>query len=308
MLRTTHVASLSTLKGLSFPHPQYFSMKRDTIFFKIFEQNPSLLFEFVDKKPAEADRYRFKSVTIKETEFRIDGVFLPPDNATTKIAYFAEFQFQKDERLYFRVFTELMMFMDKNNRSETPYDDWECVLIYGSRSYEPSKSRIHRAMLASEQTHIIYLDELGDLRKQSLGLGLMILTIVPEKNAIESAKFLMEKAKTESTERVSGQGIIDLITAIIVNKFSTLKRDEVEIMLGIRLEESRVYKDARIDEAIIFVSRLLNSKLGKLPEEVKPKIQELSLEQLEDLGEALLNFSSLANLEQWLQSRAKLNQ
>ncbi len=27
-------------------------MKRDTIFYKIFEQNPSLLFEFVDQKPA----------------------------------------------------------------------------------------------------------------------------------------------------------------------------------------------------------------------------------------------------------------
>jgi len=77
-------------------------MKRDHIFFKIFQQNPSLLFEFVDQKPPEANNYRFESVTIKETEFRIDGVFLPPDNATTKIAYFAEFQFQQDERLYFR--------------------------------------------------------------------------------------------------------------------------------------------------------------------------------------------------------------
>ncbi len=285
-------------------------MKRDTIFFKIFEQNPSLLFEFVDKKPPEANSYRFKSVTIKETEFRIDGVFLPPDNATTKIAYFAEFQFQKDERLYFRVFTELMMFMDKNNRSETPYDDWECVLIYGSRSLEPSKSRIHRAMLASEQTHIIYLDELGDLRKQSLGLGLMILTIVPEKNAIESAKFLMEKAKAESTDQVSEQAIIDLITAIIVNKFSILKREEVEAMLGIKLEESRVYQDAkvegRIEEGRSLVIRLLNRKVGKLSQPLLTKIEELSLEQLEELGEALLNFSSLINLEQWLQSRPKL--
>ncbi len=287
-------------------------MKRDTIFFKIFEQNPSLLFEFVDKKPAEANRYRFKSVTIKETEFRIDGVFLPPDNATTKIAYFAEFQFQKDERLYFRVFTELMMFMDKNNRSETPYDDWECVLIYGSRSYEPSKSRIHRALLASEQTHIIYLDELGDLRKQSLGLGLMILTIVSEENAIESAKFLMEKARTESTDQLSEQGIIDLITAIIVNKFSTLKREEVEGMLGIKLEESRIYQDAkvegRVEEGQSLIIRQLNRKVGKLSQPLLTKIEALSLEQLEDLGEDLLNFSSLANLEQWLQSRPKLDQ
>jgi predicted transposase/invertase (TIGR01784 family) len=280
-------------------------MRRDHIFFKIFQQNPSLLFEFVDNKPPEANNYRFESVTVKETRFEIDGVFLPPDNATTKIAYFAEFQFQQDERLYFRVFTELMMYMDANNRSETPYDDWGCILIYGSRSLEPSKSRIHRAMLASEQTRIIYLNELGDLREQSLGLGLMMLTIVPERNAIESAKFLMDKAQTESNDRLSEQAIIDLITTIIVNKFSTLERKEIEAMLGITLEESRVYQDAKVDEAIIFVTRLLNRKIGKLPEEIKPKIEELSLEQLEDLGEALLNFSSIINLEQWLKARPK---
>jgi len=83
-------------------------MKRDHIFFKIFQQNPSLLFEFVDNKPLEANNYTFESVTLKETEFRIDGVFLPPDNASPKIAYFAEFQFQKDERLYFRAEPETL--------------------------------------------------------------------------------------------------------------------------------------------------------------------------------------------------------
>jgi len=283
-------------------------MKRDSIFYKIFQQNPSLIFEFVDNKPPEANSYKFESVTIKETQFQIDGVFLPPDDATTKIAYFAEFQFQKDERLYFRVFTELMMFMDKNDKSETPYDDWGCVLIYGSRSLEPSKSRIHRAMLASEQTRIIYLNELGDLREQPLGLGLMMLTIVPKGNAIESAKFLMERSQTESNDRLSEQAIIDLITTIIVNKFPTLKRKEIETMLGISLEESRVYKDARIEGEISLVIRQLNRKLSKLPKTLIAKIEALSLEQVEELGEELLDFSKVADLEQWLAKAKPLEQ
>jgi predicted transposase YdaD len=71
-------------------------MKRDSIFFKICEQNPNLLFELVDEKPSGAGNYSFYSTTLKETEFRVDGVFLPPDNATPKIPYFAEFQFQKE--------------------------------------------------------------------------------------------------------------------------------------------------------------------------------------------------------------------
>ncbi len=128
----------------------------------------------------------------------------------------------------------------------------------------------------------------------------MILSIVPEQNVMESAKFLMEKAKAESTNQLSEQGIIDLITAIIVNKFSTLKREEVEVMLGIRLEESRVYKDAKINEAIILVTRQLNRKVGKLSQPLLTKIEALSLEQLEELSDALLEFSTVVNLEQWL--------
>jgi len=284
-------------------------MKRDSIFFKICEQNPNLLFELVDEKPSGAGNYSFYSTTLKETEFRIDGVFLPPDNATPKIPYFAEFQFQKDERLNFRFFTELMMFMDKNNKSDNPYDDWRGILIYGSRSLEPSNSTIHHALLNSTQTHRIYLNELGDLREQPLGLALMMLTVAPKRDAVESAKFLMERAKTESTTKLSEEGIIDLVTTIIIYKFSTLKRKEVEAMLGIRLEESRVYQDAkvegRIEEGQSLIIRLLTCKVGKISKSLLTKIEELPLEELEELGEALLHFSSTVNLEQWLNSRTK---
>jgi len=76
-------------------------------------------------------------------------------------------------------------------------------------------------------------------------------------------------------------------------------------MLRNILEESRVYQDAKIDGGIAIVSRQLNRKLGKLSEAIITKIEALSLEQLEELSEALLDFSTVANLEQWLQSRPK---
>jgi predicted transposase YdaD len=201
--------------------------------------------------------------------------------------------------------------MDKNNKSDNPYDDWRGILIYGSRSLEPSNSTIHHALLNSTQTHRIYLNELGDLREQPLGLALMMLTIAPKRDAVESAKFLIEKAKIESTNRLSEEAIIDLVATIIIYKFSTLKRKEVEAMLGISLEESRVYQDAkvegreegRIEEGRSIVTRQLNRKLGKLPATTIPKIKELSLEQLEELTDALLDFSSVTDLQTWLQNR-----
>jgi predicted transposase YdaD len=71
-------------------------MRRDAIFYQIFQRFPGLLFELIDRPPPEAQRYRFESVEIKEPTFRIDGVFLPPADAATPTVFFAEIQFQKE--------------------------------------------------------------------------------------------------------------------------------------------------------------------------------------------------------------------
>ncbi len=55
-------------------------MRRDSIFYKLFQQSPTLLFELLTNRPANADEYRFDSVAVKEPKFEIDGVFLPPES------------------------------------------------------------------------------------------------------------------------------------------------------------------------------------------------------------------------------------
>ena len=50
------------------------------------------------------------------------------------------------------------------------------------------------------------------------------------------------------------------------------------------------------------VLRLLNRRIGSISPELSPKIRNLDLEQLENLGEALLDFQSLQDLEQWLEN------
>ncbi|MFN6479000.1 Rpn family recombination-promoting nuclease/putative transposase [Nostoc sp. DedQUE07] len=273
-------------------------MRRDTIFYKLFKQFPGLLFELVDEPPPEAESYQFESVEVKETAFRIDGVFLPPVDAVSKTVFFAEVQFQKDEDLYHRFFSELFLFLYRNS---IRYDDWFGVIIFASRSLEPSNSTIHRALLESGQVRRVYLDELGDLREQPLGLGLMLLTnVTSETEAMEGARFLLEQARQQSE-----QAIIDLVTTIIVYKFSKLSREEIATMLGLNLEEPRAIREAkeegREEEARSLILRLLNRRVGEFPESLQRQIQGLSVEQLEALGDALLDFSTLADLEGWLQ-------
>ncbi|MDF5733457.1 MAG: Rpn family recombination-promoting nuclease/putative transposase [Rhizonema sp. PD38] len=216
-------------------------MKRDSIYYQIFKRFPGLLFELVNDPPLEAQNYRFESVEVKETAFRIDGVFLPPVGATSKVVFFAEVQFQKDEALYYRFFTESMMYL---NRNRFQYDDWFCVVIFPDRSLEPSDQKTHRIYLNSNQ---IYLNELGATSQQPIGINLIQLTIAPDETMAEQAKQLVERVQLEEIGTLPKNEILDIITTIAVYKFSTLSREEVEAMLGLTLEQTRVYQEAKAE-------------------------------------------------------------
>jgi predicted transposase/invertase (TIGR01784 family) len=253
-------------------------VKRDSIYYQIFKRFPGLLFELVDDPPIEAQNYRFESVEVKETAFRIDGVFLPPEGATSKVVYFAEVQFQKDEALYYRFFTESMMYL---NRNRFQYDDWFCVVIFPDRSSEPSDTRIHRLFLNSDQVQRIYLDELGDPNTLPIGINLMQLTIAPDEVMAEQARLLIERVQFEETGTLAKNEIIEVITTIAVYKFSSLSREEVEAMLGLNIEETRIYQDLERQTKLKTAERLLG--MGYSISEVASAV-DLSVEEVTKLA------------------------
>ncbi len=79
-------------------------------------------------------------------------------------------------------------------------------------------------------------------------------------------------------------------------------------MLGIELKQTRVYQEAKTEGESIgeargearMVTRLLSRKFGDPSDRFTDRIQQLNVSQLEDLGEALLDFNSIADLESWL--------
>jgi predicted transposase/invertase (TIGR01784 family) len=219
-------------------------VRRDAIFYQIFKRFPGLLFELVEQPPVGAGNYRFESVEVKEPTFRIDGVFLPPPDASPQVVFFAEVQFQKDDLLYHRFFSESMLYMYRN---PLLYDDWYGVVIFPSRSLEPEKTNIHRSLLNGPQVERIYLNELGTPDEQPLGIGLIQLTIADERRTVEQAKRLIQRVKEEQTSILPKDDIIDVVTTIAVYKFANLSREEVEAMLGVDLEETRVYQEAKAE-------------------------------------------------------------
>ncbi|MBL1203679.1 MAG: Rpn family recombination-promoting nuclease/putative transposase [Nostoc sp. GBBB01] len=289
-------------------------MRRDSIFYKLFQQSPSLLFELLTNRPINAESYRFDSVAVKEPKFEIDGVFLPPENQGAGVVYFCEVQFQKDEQLYERVFAESSLYFYRNSAR---FSDWQAVIIYPSRNIEQTNIYPHRGLLNSNQVHRVYLDELGDIRQLPLSLALMVLTTLDDELAPQEARYLLERSSVEQPE-TSNNAIIDLVTTIMVYKFEQLSRKEVESMLGITLKETRVYREIKEEgreqgleqgreqgreaEARSLIFRQLTKRVGELPQQLRQRLESLSLEQLENLGEALLDFTSMADLQAWLEA------
>lgn len=79
-------------------------------------------------------------------------------------------------------------------------------------------------------------------------------------------------------------------------------------MLGLSLERSRAYREIKqegIEEGLKqatlnLVIRLLTKRFGELPQEVHNAISALPLPVVENLSEALLDFTSLHDLQVWL--------
>ena len=83
------------------------------------------------------------------------------------------------------------------------------------------------------------------------------------------------------------------------------------MMLGIELQQTRVYQEAKaegkaegleigLQQEKALILKLLNRKLGDLSPQLQSRVGALSIECVESLGESLLDFDSIADLEVWL--------
>jgi predicted transposase/invertase (TIGR01784 family) len=105
------------------------------------------------------------------------------------------------------------------------------------------------------------------------------------------------------TEKSNLAAATAILAGLVLSKeiIGSLLREEI-------MRESVIYQDiresgkaqGRREEAVSLILRLLNRRLGEISSTLSQQIRELSLEQLETLGEALLDFTSLTDLTAWL--------
>ncbi|MEL6383138.1 MAG: Rpn family recombination-promoting nuclease/putative transposase [Cyanobacteria bacterium J06626_18] len=280
-------------------------MRRGSIFYRLFQQYPALLFALLPASPANAANYTFDSVAVKEPRFEIDGVFLPPKTDPSGTVFFCEVQFQKDEKLYERLFAESLLYFYRNREQ---FSDWQAVVIYPTRSIEQNDVYPHRSLLGGEQVHRIYLDELGDIRQLPITLALLVLTTIGPEQADEEARQLLAKGATGEPS-FSDQGLIDVVITIMMYRYEGSSRREIEQMLGISIKESRAYREIKQEgreegreegeRSLILLQ--ITHRFGEVSQVERDRIEALSPKDLENLGKALFDFDELADLQAWLE-------
>ena len=215
-------------------------MKTDSIFYRLFQEFPSIFFELIGEPPEEADLYQFSSVEVKQTAFRIDGVFLPTQTEENPI-YFAEVQFQPDSEIYSRLFSEICLYLRQNK----PKNDWFAAVIYPTRSVDTGDIKHYREFFSSQRVSRIYLDELGEAASLPIGIATIKLVIEDEERAIAQARELIDRVRENVGGGIPQQQLLQLIETIIVYKFPRMTTEEIQAMFSLsELKQTRFYQEA----------------------------------------------------------------
>ncbi len=140
--------------------------------------------------------------------------------------------------------------------------------------------------------------------------ALLPLAALAKSNSPESLLQQVANA-VDMIEESEAQKNISACTQILAglrfdrNLINQLFREEI-------MQESVIYQDiiqrgeqqGKKQEALQYTMRLLNRRIGNLNSEIQQRINALSTTQLEDLGEALLDFSNQNDLTTWLENNS----
>lgn len=220
-------------------------MKTDSIFYKVFQTAPETFFELIGETDPRTVNYAFGSQEVKQTSFRMDGIFLPPPRLPGFPIFFVEAQAYRDkpgENFYFRFFGEIHLYL----KTYQPQNDWRAAVIFTEKRFDPGIPAQYSEYENNPRVQRIYLNRLSpEVGDRSLGLGILQLLGMTQKQAPERGRALIDRTRQELTDVTTQQNFIELIETIFVYKFPKLNSLEVARMLGLGdLKQTRVYQEA----------------------------------------------------------------
>ncbi|MBR8827033.1 MAG: DUF2887 domain-containing protein [Gomphosphaeria aponina SAG 52.96 = DSM 107014] len=119
--------------------------------------------------------------------------------------------------------------------------NWHGLLILRNQRLELG-SPIPYGNLLNTQVERFYLEDLLEQENLSPNLALLRLIVTPEAQAASEARQILNTAATETEFRLK----LDLVEAILVNKFTQLTIEEIQKMLNLReadVTQTRFYQE-----------------------------------------------------------------
>lgn len=279
-------------------------MKTDSLFYRLFQSDPALLFELAGLAVPDPHRYSFKSVEVKQTAFRLDGFLEPPEDVPAAPRCYLEAQSQPDNGFYPRLFSELLLHL----RQYPTARPWLAVVIYptaAAERFDPATE----PFLALPNLHRIYLDQLRLLDRSNPKLWLLAL-MMAEPEAVPDIVGRVQAHRAAHP----GDGIdwLDWLETVLVYKLPQLTREEIQAMFHLseqQLKQSRFYQQilaegeaigevrgkskGRTEGETILLQRQLTRKFGPLPKNALQRLAQADAETLLVWGERVLDARSL---------------
>ena len=276
-------------------------MKTDKWFYQLFLTMPGIIAELIPNIPSDCE-FDYIAPVIKEREFRLDGLFIPKSENWDIPLIFLEAQMQSDTGFYGRYFAEIFLYLQQYPEKRP----WQGLLILHNRQQCLGESVPYQIIL-QEQIKCLYLEDLLPRADISPNLALLKLLVLEEIEAFHLSRSILKKSDTQTTF----QQRLNLIETILVNKFPHLGTQEILRMLDLKttdITQSRFYQEVVAvgrQEGLLageadLILRQLTRKYGTLTPEVNQQIRALTIAELGDLGEALLDFVEISDLKTWL--------
>lgn len=198
------------------------------------------------------------------------------------------------------------------------------MLILKSRRHDLG-SEIPYQFQLDNQVQRLYLQDLLHQNPLSPNLALLQLIILPKTKTVQAAQNLLESSKSQPEFRQK----LDLVEAILVNKFPNLSLEEILKMLDLKtadITQTRFYRDVfqlgrqeGIQEGeqkgrqkgeqegeVKLIIRQLKRRFGVITPNQETQIRALSVPILEALGEVLLDFINPTDIDTWLSNQENL--
>jgi predicted transposase YdaD len=250
--------------------------------------------------------YVFSAPVLKEREYRLDGLFLPPADQTEWPALILEAQMAADPGFLLRLKAETGRLLQQQDRQGRRIRHWQVVVICPSRLLNfgdptPVQEFVERRVVWIELAPERLPPTAPPLQR---ALGMLLL---PEDQLPACSEAIRSLAACTSL----ATEIDDVIAAILVSRFSGRTIPEICAMGGITVDDftsSVAYREifglGRQAEAAALTLRQLQRRCGTLSSAQQSRIQGLPLGDLEALADALLDFDGPEDLNAWLSRHA----